>query len=252
MSDPFASPKRRLARARNHIDNVEMGIRVFLETQPYERTVERNTQRFEEHKIRLTKPIPDDVTDLAYEALEAMRSSLDQATYAVAVACNSKRPDRIHFPVADAAADFENNVRGWLTDFPTDMLALFRSFKAHQAGNELIWALNRIRRQGMHRLIVPVVTATEAFAHSVTINSPHFVELPPLKWDSEKNEVIFARTNPGSDLNYKLDFMFFIIFGEVEGVAGEPIIETLREIAAEVERIVLAIETEARRLNLIT
>jgi hypothetical protein len=97
-NDPFASPKRRLARARNHIDNVEAGIQAFLDRKPYARIVERNAQGAEEHKIKLVIPLPDEITDLTYEAIEAMRSSLDQATYAVAIACNSKRADLIHFP----------------------------------------------------------------------------------------------------------------------------------------------------------
>src|SRR5437763_6572413 len=115
-ADPFASPKRRIARAGNHVDNIESGIGAFVATQPYARAVERNAQGWEEHKIKPTRPIPDDSTDFAYEAIEALRSSLDQALYPVAVAIGAKRPDLIHFPVADIPGDFENVMNGRLRD----------------------------------------------------------------------------------------------------------------------------------------
>jgi hypothetical protein len=64
-TDPFASPKRRLARAKEHISDIEAGIRRFFESEPDARVVELNSRRFEEHKIKLTKPIPSELTDIA-------------------------------------------------------------------------------------------------------------------------------------------------------------------------------------------
>jgi hypothetical protein len=76
--------------------------------------------------------------------------------------------------------------------------------------------LNRIRRQGTHRLIRPVGSASGGgVVRDVTIASPHFLSLPTLIWNSEKDEVVFAITNPGSDLNYNIDLTLFITFGEV-------------------------------------
>lgn len=72
------------------------------------------------------------------------------------------------------------------------------------------------------------------------------------KWDSEKNEVIYAVTGPHSNLQYKFEIAFYIAFGQVEGaLASEAVIETLEDMAAEVERLVLAIEAESRRLSII-
>src|SRR6266851_6251359 len=243
MTDPFASPKRRLARAKEHIDDIEARAQSFSDSKPYARVIERNARGFEEHKVKLTVDLPDRITDIAYEAIEALRSSLDQATYAIAVACNSQRPDLIHFPIADNAADFENILNGRLKDFPPDILALFRAFQPHQSGNTLIWALNRIRRQSTHRLLIPVGTASAGiFIRHMTMTSPHPLDIPPPRWNSEKNEIIFAITGPGSDLQYDVDLAFFIAFGPVEGVAGQPVLATLDAMASEGERIILAME----------
>jgi hypothetical protein len=110
--DAFASPKRRITRAKEHIADIKSRVGSFFHTKPHTRAIERNAQGFDEHKIKLTKPLPDQITDLAYEAVEALRSALDQATHPIAVACNVKRPDLIHFPIADTAAEVDNILNG--------------------------------------------------------------------------------------------------------------------------------------------
>lgn len=251
MADPFASPKRRLARAKEHIENLKRRVETWADSKPYTRLIERNARGFEEHKIKLSVDIPDDVTDIAYEALEALRSVLDQATYAIAIACKSKRPDLIHFPVAESPLDLENILKGRLKDFPPDILTLFRAFKPYQSGNIAIWALNRIRREGTHRLIIPVGTGSAGgIVHNLVTVSAFCDVLPP-DWDSGKNEVIFLRTIPGADLKYDIELTFFVAFGPVEGVAGESVLDILDLFSGEVERITLAMEAEARRIGLI-
>lgn len=202
---------------------------------------------------RSSSPSPFQLTDLAYEAIEAIRASLDHATYAVAIACGSKRPDLIHFPIADTPAYLENEMKGRLKNFPPDILALFRGFQPYQGGNQLIWALNQVRRQATHRLIIPVGTINgPSLIRSMKITSPLPLDVPPLRWNGEKDEIVFAVTGPGSDLQYNVEFTLFVTFGAVEGVADEPLIETLTDMTAEAERIVLAIEAEARRIGLIS
>lgn len=219
-----------------------------------QKLVERNAKGFEEHKIRLTANLPDRITDLTYEAIEALRSSLDQAAYAVAVSCKAKRPDLVHFPVADSAPELENVIIGRLKDFPADVLSLFRSFKPYLGGNDMIWALNRVRRQTAHRLVVPVGTATAgAFVKHVSISRPMPLNVFTIpKWNSEKNEMVFIETGPGADLDYDIDLTFFIAFGPVDGVAGLPVVGTLNTFAGEVEKILIALEAETRRLGLVS
>jgi hypothetical protein len=136
------------------------------------------------------------------------------------------------------------------TSLPPDILALLRGFNPHKGGNDIIWALNRIRREGYHRLVVPVGTATAGF-HARYMRISGGGSIPAHNWDSEKNEIIFLRARHDTKVDYNLQFAFFIAFGEVEGVAGQPVLGFLNAAASEVERIVLAIEAEARRIGLI-
>jgi hypothetical protein len=217
----FSSPKRRIARAKQHVANINAQVLAFFDAEPYAKVVERNSKGLYEYKVKLTKSLPDEITDLAYEALEA-----------------------------DDAAGFENVMRGRLKALPADILALLRSLQPYKGGNDLIWALNRIRRQGTHRLIVPAVTDVSVGNIRMTTSSPFPLDIPPPAWNSEKDEIVFAVSGPPGTFDYDVEFAFFIAFGQVEGVAGEPVGDALEDMIAEVERIVLAIKAESRRMGL--
>jgi hypothetical protein len=210
----------------------------------------------EAHKIKLRRQLPDSLTDVAYEALEALRSVLDQTAYAVAVCCKASKPENVHFPVTDDPAQFENTIRGRCKDFPPEIVSLFRSFQAYPGGDDLLVALNRVRRQGFHRLLKPVGNAIyNITGQSGRLKAGPIPEFPtyipsPMVWDSEKNEMVFGVVGPGGELQYKIDFSFIVAFGEVEGLAGAPVVPALRELAKKVEGIILATETEVRKIGL--
>jgi hypothetical protein len=86
MPDPLASPKRRLARAKEHISNLETGAKAFFDKKPTAMRTEQDAQGDIVVKIVLTEPFPDNLTDFAIEAAEGLRSALDQTGYAIAVA----------------------------------------------------------------------------------------------------------------------------------------------------------------------
>ena len=80
--DPFHSAKRRVARARDHIHNLETGFRAFVDGKHEALVKEVDAEENTIVKVKLTKPLPDELTDYAFEAIEALRSALDQAAFA--------------------------------------------------------------------------------------------------------------------------------------------------------------------------
>lgn len=258
VSDPFASPKRRLGRAKQHVRTLDAAFQRYFKKQPYVRVIEPHTDGFSQaHKIKIRRRLPDRLTDVAYEALEALRSALDQTAYAVAVLCGASRPDLIHFPITDDPAQFESTIRGRCKDLPPDIVTLFRSFQAYPGGNDLLVALNRVRRQGFHRLLKPVGNGFLAATGEGMIlrggsDAAYPTSVPNMVWDSEKDEMVYGIVGPGGEFGYKINFTFTISFGEVEGLAGAPVVPALRELANQVERIILATEAESKRIGLVT
>jgi hypothetical protein len=260
MTDPFKSPRRRLARAKEHILDIKSRQGSFFQSKPFKRVVETNSDGLREHKIKLTSDIPDKITDLAYEAVEALRSALEQAIYAIATAGKVTHPNRTCFPIADTPRENEKILNDRLKGFPPDILSLLRSFKTYETGNRLIWALNQIRRQTTHRLIVPVGFAN-AGGTLVLRNLPnshitpaHFRagrQLGPT-WNVEKNEMIYMVASPEVHFDYNIVCLFDTVFGPtVEGVAGRRVLDFLNSAASDVDRIITSIEAEARRIGLV-
>jgi hypothetical protein len=255
VTDPFLSPKQRLARAKRHVANLERRVLGFFKKKPYETFIEPHTDGIHEyHKLRLTKPLPVSITDSAAEAVEALRAALDQLGYVTWKATGATSGGQnTHFPIADDAASVNNAIsKGRSCDIPADIAALFSSLQPYKCGNgKTIWTLNRVCNHGKHRLLVPVGTAIADMRGIGLARSGSVVPAANNRWDSEKDEVAFAFSTKGADIHYKLNIALTIAFGEIKDVDRLTVVPFLRTAIAEVQKIIAATETEARRINLI-
>ena len=87
---PFFSPERRLIRAYAHISEPSREIRRFFDSRPHSVFLEHDSDGLHEIlKIKLTKPVPLDWSDIAFDTLVNLRSALDQIGCAAAVASGS-------------------------------------------------------------------------------------------------------------------------------------------------------------------
>jgi hypothetical protein len=106
MKDPFASSKRKLARAKEHIGDLDREIGLFMKLKPYERAIEPNTERFGEFtcKIKLVRPLPSSLEVITGDAVTNLRAVLDQALFGIAVASGVSDPHNAYFPFSGSAA----------------------------------------------------------------------------------------------------------------------------------------------------
>ncbi len=70
-------------------------------------------------------------------------------------------------------------------------------------------------------------------------------------WDSTKDEMALFTEDSGSQRNGYIDTEFLVTFSEIEGQERKPAIAVLNAFAVEVERVLLAIEAESRRLGIV-
>jgi hypothetical protein len=247
--DLFGSPKRRIARAKRHIRNLDARIEKFFKNQPYARVIEPDADGIDQlYKIKLTKPLPESLTDLSNEIVEGLRSGLDQAAFATAVADGKINAKSAYFPIADDVIGLETGIKGRCKDIPSDIITLFRSFNPYKGGNDLIWALNQLCNRSKHRFLTAEMAVGRMYCRSGFLPAG---TLPIPRWDSAKDEMVFGRVGPDGEFKYDIDFSFFVALGEMDIVGHQPAVPVFDAMASEVERIVLAIEAEARRIGLI-
>src|SRR6266436_429511 len=114
MAGPFESSKRKLARAKEHIANLEREIDLFLQSNPYKRAFEPNPERFGEFtcKIKLTQPLPPLLDEIVGDAVTNLRAPLDHIMFAFALAGGVNDPRNAYCPFSGSAANFESNMKG--------------------------------------------------------------------------------------------------------------------------------------------
>lgn len=247
--DPFYSPKARLKRANEHISRLHKRLNRFFQKTPYREVIDLDTDGITKlYKFKFTKRLPESCAHSAAEALEALRSTLDQTGFAAAVASGLTAPKRTQFPIGDDLVGLENLIKRKVAkDLPQEILTLFRSFNPYKGGNNPIWALNKLAN-AKHTSLIPVAITTDAM-HAKYLRYSGNVTLPIPIFDSEKNEIIFARVGPGGQIKYDLGFMFFVALGDIDVFARYQAVTAFRAMASEVKRILVATEAECRKLG---
>jgi hypothetical protein len=90
-ADPFYDAKSGVRNAKRHLTNLESALAAFLESKPYASVIETNANRTEDFwKIKLTKPITEEVFDIAFDVVSNLRAALDRAGFAVGIAAGTK------------------------------------------------------------------------------------------------------------------------------------------------------------------
>lgn len=254
MTDIFNSPKLRIQGANEDIEALDKGIQAFFDAAPYAQVIEPDNDGITMlHKIKLTETIPAKWSHTCARIAEDLRSALDQTGYACAVAAGVEDPKNAYFPFAPDPAHFENLVRGRCKDLPNEITALFSGYKAYKGGNDLLWSLNVLCGSSKHRLIQPVGNAVGGTCYKnmkVVTGAGKFSMIRP-RWDSAKNEIILFKSSGDVEFQYETNIAFFIAFGDVEIVSGQPLTATFRALMGEVEGVIAATEAEASRIGLI-
>src|SRR5690242_7663594 len=129
MITEFQSCRRKLNRARHHIQDLDSKIKTFAHGKPYTCSIEPDPDDPEQEVHRLQLQLPSEYAEIAADAIHNLRSALDQAAYAVSVACG--QTGLAHFPVGVTAAGFDNAVKGWFKKTPPDVQTMFRTFNAY-------------------------------------------------------------------------------------------------------------------------
>jgi hypothetical protein len=242
--DPLRHAKYSVRHANRHIKAFDTEAIAYYATMPFIRTVELSASGTEDiHKLKLGKAMPEVMPGIAFDAVNNLRSALDQAAYAVGIAAGTKGKDA-HFPFGDTLKTRRYR------DIPQGMFDFMRSFKPYKTGNVHLWALNELCNSHKHEIVTPMAmySASSHLSEAVFSSEGSSFSWPP-KWDASKGEMILASIPHGTELEMKASFTACVVIAEVDVVMGIPAIQFLRHVSAEVERIILGIEAEGKRVK---
>ena len=253
----FDSSRRKLARGKEHIRDLEREVGLFLQLNPYKRVFELNAERPGEFtcKIRLIQSLPSSLEMITGDAVTNLRAVLDHAMFAISRASGVNDPHNAYFPFSHSAETFENNMRGRCKDVPQEIYPFLRSLQPYPGGNTVLCILNDLCNADKHRILTPIGTGALRQGFSIRCNAIDRYFRAPIHhaWDRAKQEMVLFSVGgwqPGDELDYEFDFHLFVALNEVQTVDGQPAVPVLNKLASEVERILSALEAEASRLGI--
>jgi hypothetical protein len=255
--DHFYSSKVRIARAEEHLKDLNTQIDSYFAKEPYAKVVDLDADGIHEiHKIKLIERFPLRWRLLATEIVEHLRASLDHATWTTGyLKSGDPNIQQVHFPFAGAAAGLENSMRRRSKNLPPEIQTLLRAFAPYKGGNHDLYDLNDLCNMSKHALIAFVGCITHnieitGFDRTAWDREVAFFR-PPI-WNRAENEIPYARVARGANFEHDLQFRLYVSLDYRELTNTEPATAVLDAYCREVHRVVWAIEAESRRIGLIT
>jgi hypothetical protein len=245
---PFSSSKYLIRRAKHHADKFKSLFASFIEPTPYVHIIEYDKDTGENvYKIKLTKPVPEDLSGTGFDAINNLRSALDNAAFTIAKASVG---DWIGFPIRPTEQKFEKGIRGYFNGVPAELIDIIRACKGYEGGNHLLWALNELCDTNKHNVVSPATTIVPSWnvLNKVADAKGEITLLLPY-WDPIKDEVVYDVCPRGTENKTQTQITIIVSFTESNYVCFEPAVAVLDKFLHEVEGIVEALETEASRIN---
>jgi hypothetical protein len=252
MSDPFESSRRKIARAKKHLADLEGKIdSFFAQGDTYISIIEPHPDKsgYKIAKLRFTKNIPEECSELTNDILCNLRSALDNAVYALGILVGIPNPFELYFPFSRRESEFESNMKGRCKGLDK-FFPYFRSCKPYDGGNDALWALNVARGASDHAFLIPAVTYGMMGGMEVTWTGSGSMPARPI-FDPNTKEMELFTLGPETKLKAHYRIGCYIAFGEVGTLGGKNAGETLQLFVGLVETIIDQIEAEARRLGIV-
>ena len=163
MTQPLESTRCKLARAREHLKQLDAERRAFLDTQPflYIPHYDLETGRHEIRARKLADP-PIRLGVLAGDVIHNYRAALDHLVYEVAgygPKGEAGRGKRTQFPVFDNPRDFHSNKAVYLKGVPKEAVDLLELGQPYKGGERPMAMIARLDDRDKHRALAPVVAA---------------------------------------------------------------------------------------------
>lgn len=256
MIDRFESALWKVDRARKHADDLEIEVRTFWDTDPYE---------VEMVGIPLTGPgffrvkrmtaVPESISLLAGDAAHNIRSALDHLAWSAV--SPQERGRRTCFPVwskaaAPAPGKWREQVSRQLKGATPELIEAVVKLEAWETGRDsLLWAIHELDRIDKHRLLLSVAVAFTGIGldgdsyelavakrfSGVEATKPLVVE--PLEWTPLEGGKILFGSSAGAGLSAtKATLTFDMTLGEPARMKDESAVTWLRILAGLAEKVI--------------
>lgn len=257
MDDPFESPKSRIDWAKTSINELEPMCTAFVQRCTYEE-IRSTDPKTGEHivKLRFHQQIPPTMQGLAVHALDDLRHALDQAVVAAAILLGRTHGRGVYFPFGKTAKNLDDETAIKCKGVDPELVKFIRGFNAYYRANDLLYALGSLSGPNKHQKNlrvsfdsagVKINASGKPWALS-TIGATGPSVIGGNRWNALRNELELKRFAKGTTGDIDASPVLQIVIGTGEPPLSGPAATVFREFARIVERIILDIEAETKRI----
>ena len=258
-ADYFSSAQKTLSWAEEGIEELNGECIAFFNDRPFRKVIEFDAEAGQNIvKITAIKPLPDKIVRLATEAINNIKHSFDQSTFAAVIALGKGTTGDFHFIwTTTRPKDFEGRLRSGRKGLPPELWPIFCEFKPYATGetnargDNLVRELARIANR-KHRVALTFAPAVQGgMWPSVTgfMKAGTRSSLPIPIWDSVKNEVIIARVPRGLKVHNDTRLAFNVAFDEPPPLKGRSAVGLLDLFLAKAKSVADRLEREVTTIR---
>jgi len=259
----FDRPKESIAWAREAINELDVSFLDFFRPKPfgpiiqgqkpYGQVVNIDPETGNEvHKFKIFKTLPSSLSRKATEALGNLRNSFDQAVYAACVSIRKVPKKRnLYFPWKTSLADLDGTLKNG--PVPTEFWDVIKREEPYPTGNGYTGGDDTIREiaklaNGKHTVGLTITPRISSYVHPSISGSRSRIEIPGIRWDPVKNEMIMAIVSPGMDVKHDYQVQLQVGLDVPPPLRDIPAIAIFNAFADRAERFTKSIEAECKTI----
>ena len=157
----------KLERAEHLIQELDVAIRAFLGTHPYEVLIENNPNTSERrYYVGRADAVPPEITCIVGDAVHNLRSVLDHIVYQL-VAVNGGKPNtQTCFPIFDNPDDYKTKSPGKIKGMSQAAAERIDAIKPYKGASLYLWWLHKLDIIDKHRMLF--ASGIRVSGHSAT------------------------------------------------------------------------------------
>jgi len=258
LGEPLDSLVLKIDRAKRHTRELESEHEKFLRDSAYRidfRTDPNTRERV--HYLAEVKPVPKTFSVILGDALNNLRSCLDYAIYAMVQVGQPQalKPNEIAFPICSSPSDYQDRIKRLGKGLRPEAIKAIDEVASYTGGaGEYYCHLAQLNNIDKHRLLLTICGYTGGHTmlpsqrqrvaefHNKDVWELRDAFMAKHVFLGEVGEILLSV--PEAEVEENMRFIINIAFAEPEICRGNPVIETLDEMA----RIILKLDFDRRRL----
>jgi len=266
--DRLARVRAKVERAKQHIVDLNLRLKAFLDSKPYVVGTQRNPEtRQLIYFLTGVRNLPPSIGLVVGDVIQNLRSALDHLAFQLYMLGPGGQAggvgSRTYFPIADDVAKYKIEAPRKVKGLRPDAIKAIDAIEPYKGGStdksDTLWRLEKMNNIDKHRILIAIGSqfrsvdvgglAHRMFQEAMAASPPEmrftipkfsvFVKPADRLWPLKAGDQLFIDA-PDAKVDENRQFRFDVAFGEAQIAAGEPIIETLQQMADLVDSLIVS------------